>query len=225
MADVFDDERAEDLSNSADESNTDDLDLSAEESLDDDEDLDGGVIHDDYDDFDDDDEDDYDDYDDYEDYEDATVADVDFVVALYREDGEPTVVELPFPAANDLDEMISQLSRLPGDGGALGVVSIAGEFFVLCRVRGTKIQVLLNDSLASCDWPIARDVMDYLGIEVPSEDDDDEVIGDLGMLEDQGVSEFEMEQIAGDADEDSDQLVLQIVDEMHFGAQFDKVVN
>ena len=67
--------------------------------------------------------------------------------------------------------------------------------------------------------------MDYLGIEVPSEDDDDEVIGDLGMLEDQGVSEFEMEQIAGDADEDSDQLVLQIVDEMHFGAQFDKVVN
>lgn len=214
MADVFDDERAEDLSNSADESNTDDLDLSAEESLDDDEDFDGGVIHDDY-----------DDYDDYEDYEDATVADVDFVVALYREDGEPTVVELPFPAANDLDEMISQLSRLPGDGGALGVVSIAGEFFVLCRVRGTKIQVLLNDSLASCDWPIARDVMDYLGIEVPSEDDDDEVIGDLGMLEDQGVSEFEMEQIAGDADEDSDQLVLQIVDEMHFGAQFDKVVN
>ena len=224
MADVSDEDKmAEELGVSAG-TDSNDLVLSEEDSLDDDEDLDGGVIHDDYDDFDDGD-DDFDDFDDFDDYDDATAEDVDFVVALYREDGEPMVVELPLAAANDLDEMIAQLSRLPGDGGALGVVSIAGEFFVLCRVRGSNIQVVLNDSLASCDWPIARDVMDYLGIEVPSEDDDDEVIGDFAMLEDQGVGEFELEQIAGDADEDSDQLVLQIVDEMHFGAQFDKVVN
>lgn len=196
-----------------------------DDSLDDDIELDGGVIADDYDDFDDDDsaDDEYDEYDD--DYEDATADDIDFAVALYREDGSPTAYELPLAVANDLDEMISQLRRLPGDAGALGVVSVAGEFFVLCRVRGRIVQVLLNDSISANDWPLARDVMDYLGIDLPNEDDEDEVIGDLAMLEDQGVSEFELEQIAGDLDEDSDQLVRQLVGQMGFGEQFDRTVN
>ena len=51
------------------------------DDLDDDSDLDGGVIPDDYDDLDDLDDDDDDDYDD------ATPDDIDFAVALYREDG------------------------------------------------------------------------------------------------------------------------------------------
>ena len=128
------------------------------DDLDDDSDLDGGVIPDDYDDLDDLDDDDDDDYDD------ATPDDIDFAVALYREDGVAVATELTPQMANDLDELIDQLRRLPGDAGALGVVSIAGEFFVLCRVRGRNTQVLLNDSIAANDWPIARDVVDYLGV-------------------------------------------------------------
>ena len=131
------------------------------DDLDDDSDLDGGVIPDDCDDLDDLDDDDDDDYDD------ATPDDIDFAVALYREDGVAVATELTPQMANDLDELIDQLRRLPGDAGALGVVSIAGEFFVLCRVRGRNTQVLLNDSIAANDWPIARDVVDYLGVEVP----------------------------------------------------------
>lgn len=206
------------------EQNSDDMleDDLANDALDDDDELDGGVIPDDYDD--DLDDDDYDD-DEFDDYEDATAEEIDFAVALYREDGEPLVMELAPALANDLDELIDQLRRLPGDAGALGAVSIASEFFVLCRVRGRTVQVLLNDAIAANDWPIARDVVDYLGLDVPDPDDDPEPVGDLGLLTDQGVSEFDLEQIAVDLDEDSDQLVRQIVGLLKFGTQFDKVIN
>lgn len=196
------------------------------DALDDDSDLDGGVVPDDYDDLDDDDdEDDEFDDDDEDDYDDATADDIDFVVALYREDGAAVASELATQTANDLDELIEQLRRLPGDAGALGVVSIAGEFFVLCRVRGRTVQVLLNDSISANDWPIARDVVDYLGVEVADPDGDSEPLGDFGMLADQGVSEFDLEQIAGDLDEDSDELVRQLVDLMKFTVPFERAIN
>lgn len=199
----------------------DELDDATEvdDELDDDSDLDGGVVADDYDELDDEDDDEYDDYDD------ATVDEIDFVVALYREDGAPVVNELVPQLANDLEDLIDQLRRLPGDAGALGVVSISGEFFVLCRVRGRTVQVLLNDSIAANDWPIARDVVDYLGLDVPDPDGDSEPLGDFAMLVDQGVGEFDLEQIASDLDEDSDQLVRQIVDLMKFSAPFERAVH
>ncbi|MCB0891880.1 MAG: tRNA adenosine deaminase, partial [Propionibacteriaceae bacterium] len=48
-----------------------------------------------------------DDEDDYPD--DATEDDIDLVVALYREDGQPVAVPLGIELANDLDELIAQL--------------------------------------------------------------------------------------------------------------------
>jgi len=191
-------------------------------------DLDGGdVLIDDYedddgeDDLDDDDEDDS--FDD-DDYDDATDEEIDFVVAIYREDGEPVAADLASPLANDLDALISTLRRLPGDAGATGLVSISGEFFVIVRVRGRTVQVLLNDSVAAGDWPIARDVVDFLGVEVPADDDDSEIVGDLEILADQGISEFDMDAIAGDYDEDSGDLVRQIVDLLKFRTQFEAAI-
>ena len=159
-----------------------------------------------------------------DDYDDATDDEVDFAVAVYREDGEPQITDLALPLANDLDELIAQLRRLPGDAGAVAFVSISGEFFVVVRVRGKVVQVLLNDSIAAGDWPIARDVVDFLGLEVPEDDDDSEIAGDLNILADQGVSEFDMEAIAGAYDEDSGDLVRQIVDLMKLRPQFDAAV-
>ena len=198
------------------------------DDLDDDADLDGGVVADDYDemdDGDDEDEGDGEDGDEDDEYEDASPEDVDFVLAFYREDGNPVLVELPLECANDLDELIAQLRRMPGDSGAAGVVSIAGEFFVLCRVRGRAVQVFLNDSISANDWPIARDVLDFLGMEVPDPDDESETVGDLGILADQGVSDLDLETIAGNLDEDSDELVRQIMEKLKFGPQFERVLS
>ncbi|MCL2653014.1 MAG: tRNA adenosine deaminase-associated protein [Propionibacteriaceae bacterium] len=192
----------------------DDTDDEIDNSLFDDSDDDDS---DDNDDIDDDDDDD----DDTDDYDDATDDEIDFVVAVYREDGEPQVAEMALPLANDLDELIVQLRRLPADAGACAFVSISGEFFVVVRVRGKNVQVLLNDSVAASDWPIARDVADLIGLDIPEDDDESEIVGDLDILSDQGVSEFDMEAIAGGYDEDSGDLVRQIADQMKIRTQFD----
>ena len=161
------------------------------------------------------------DTDDGDDYDDATDDEIDFVVAIYREDGEPQVSEMALALANDLDELIVQLRRLPADAGACAFVSISGEFFVIVRVRGKNVQVLLNDSVAASDWPIARDVADFLSLDIPEEDEDSEVVGDTDILADQGVSEFDMDNIAGDYDEDSGDLVRQIIDQLKLSKQFE----
>ena len=162
--------------------------------------------------------------DDEDDYpEDATEDDIDVVVALYREDGQPVAVAMAMELANDLDELINQLRRIPGDGGAVGLVSIASEFFVIVRVRGKHVQVLLSDELAATDWPIARDVADFLGSELPDDDEDAGPIGDLDILADVGMPDFELEALC-DADEDSDALVERIAKKVKFGPQYRKTV-
>ncbi|MCW3159531.1 tRNA adenosine deaminase-associated protein [Micropruina sonneratiae] len=169
----------------------------------------------------DDDETDDDDEDDYP--EDATEDDIDLVVALYREDGQPVAVALALELANDLDELINQLRRIPGDAGAVGLVSIASEFFVIVRVRGKKVQVLLSDELAATDWPIARDVADFLGSELPEDEDDAGPIGDLDIFGDVGLQDFELEALC-DSDDDSDVLVERIVKRLNYGPQYRKTV-
>ena len=85
---------------------------------------------------DDSDDDDDDDEDDDDEPEDALADEIDFVVAAYREDGQVNVVGLNDDLANDLEELIVQLRRLPGDAGAIGFVSLVEEVFVAVRVRG-----------------------------------------------------------------------------------------
>ena len=162
--------------------------------------------------------------DDDDDLDDATEDDVDFVVAVYREDGRPLAVPMNYDLANDFDELVRQLGRLPGDSGAVGFVSIAGEFFVACRVRGRVIEVLLSDAGAANDWPLARDVVDYLGEEILDEDDDSSPTGDLEMFAANGLRAFELEQIATDYDADSDELVLKIVRKLKVAPEFERAV-
>ena len=187
-----------------------DDDLEDEDDDEDDEDLD--------DDLEDDDEEDEDD--DYP--EDATEEDIDLVVALYREDAKPAALALRLDLANDLDELINQLHRVPGEAGVLGVVSVAGDFFVLARVRGKKIQVLLSDAIAANDWPIARDAADYLGADIPEDEDDSGPVGDLDILADVGVSELDLEALASDLDADSDELVERLAKRLGYAAVFKK---
>jgi putative tRNA adenosine deaminase-associated protein len=170
----------------------------------------------------DDDVDDDDDFDDA-DLEDAADDEIDFVLAAYREDGQPYVQSLGKDLANDLDELIVQLRRLPGDAGALGFVSLVEEVFVIARVRGQHVQVLLSDAAAASDWPIARDVVDYLG-EEPLEDDEEEgePIGDLGILADLGLSDFDMGAIIDNLDLSSVDMLIEIADKIKLNPQFRK---
>jgi putative tRNA adenosine deaminase-associated protein len=155
--------------------------------------------------------------------EDAAEDEIDFVLAAYREDGQPYVQELAKDLANDLDELIVQLRRLPGDAGALGFVSLFQDVFVITRVRGPHVQVLLSDGTAANEWPIARDVADYLGEEIPEEEDESEPMGDLGLLADLGLSDFDMGAIIDDLDMGSDEMLVNIADRIKLNPQFQKV--
>jgi putative tRNA adenosine deaminase-associated protein len=172
-------------------------------------------------------DDDVDDDDDFDevDLEDAADDEIDFVLAAYREDGQPYVQSLGKDLANDLDELIVQLRRLPGDAGALGFVSLVEEVFVIARVRGQHVQVLLSDAAAASDWPIARDVVDYLG-EEPLEDDEEEgePIGDLGILADLGLSDFDMGAIIDNLDLSSVEMLVEVAEKIKLNPQFRKAV-
>jgi putative tRNA adenosine deaminase-associated protein len=158
-----------------------------------------------------------------DDLEDAAADEIDFVLAAYREDGQPMVQALAADLANDLDELIVQLRRLPGDAGAVGFVSLVEEVFAIVRVRGQHVQLLLSDGGAATEWPIARDVADMLGEEIPDPDDEEaEPMGDLGILSDVGVSDFDMGAIIDNLDLSSDQMLAEIADKIKIGPQFRK---
>lgn len=166
--------------------------------------------------------DDPDDSDPDDDLEDAAEDEIDYVLAAYREDGQVHVQALDHELANDLDALIEQLRRLPGDAGALGFVSLVEDVFVIVRVRGQHVQTLLSDSAAGGDWPIARDVLDFLGEDVdePEDDEDGELVGDLDMLADLGLSEFELGTIVDDLDASSDQMLAAVADRININPDF-----
>lgn len=170
-------------------------------------------------------ESDDDDTDEDDDYypEDATEDDIDLVAALYREDGQPAATALDLELANDLDGLIEALRRVPGDAGAVGVVSIDSDFFVIVRVRGPKVELFLSDVSAALDWPIARDAADFLGVDLPDDDDDSEPVGDFDLFADAGLSEMELEAITTDGDADPLESLEAIVDKLGFAGVYDKV--
>ena len=155
--------------------------------------------------------------------EDATEDDIDLVAALYREDGQPAATALDLELANDLDGLIEALRRVPGDAGAVGVVSIDSDFFVIVRVRGPKVELFLSDVSAALDWPIARDAADFLGVDLPDDDDDSEPVGDFDLFADAGLSEMELEAITTDDDADPLESLEAIVDKLGFAGVYDKV--
>ncbi|SEP68582.1 tRNA adenosine deaminase-associated protein [Microlunatus flavus] len=169
--------------------------------------------------------DDPDDSDPDDDLEDAAEDEIDYVLAAYREDGQIHVQALDDELANDLDGLIEQLRRLPGDAGSLGFVSLVDEVFVILRVRGQRVQAILSDSAAAADFPIAHDVLDFLGEDIDVDDLDDEEgepVGDLDMLTDLGLSEFELGTIVDDLDLGSDQMLGAIADRININPDFSR---
>lgn len=157
--------------------------------------------------------------------DDAEEDDIDFCVALYREDGAPTGVPLDPEFANDFEGLIDHLQRIPGDAGALGIISLDSDVLVCVRVRGARhVQVFVSDAYYNDTWPLVRDAMDFLALD-PSETPEDGPVGDLGMFADQGVSEMDLEAMFMDDDSSSEDIAEQIAQGMRFGEVFSKAVD
>ncbi|WP_278260054.1 hypothetical protein [Nocardioides convexus] len=44
------------------------------------------------------------------------------------------------------------MRRFPGDGGAVGLVAVEEDFFVVVRVAGQQTRVMLSDITAASEW-------------------------------------------------------------------------
>ncbi|HET7385557.1 MAG TPA: tRNA adenosine deaminase-associated protein [Pedococcus sp.] len=152
----------------------------------------------------------------------ASAEGVDFALVAYREEGLWQLEELSEDAASDLDGFASELRRWPGDGGALGLVSVDEDFFLLVRVLGPRTIVLLSDVTAASDWPIAREVVEFLELPLP-EDDEQVPAGDLGIVADLGMDAMAMGALLDDYDLYPDELLGDIAARLGFGRLYDEI--
>ena len=156
---------------------------------------------------------------------DANAEGVDFALVAYREEGVWQVEELPHDRLGDIEELATELRRYPGDFGSLGLISIDEDFFLLVRVAGTNVRMLLSDVTAATEWPIARSVVEELELPMPDDDDDDVVpAGDLGIVSDLGMGAMDMGALLDDLEAYPDEMLSDIASKIGFGRQYDDVV-
>jgi len=149
---------------------------------------------------------------------------VDFVVAVHREEGAWQVQPLPERAADDLKSLSVALRSLPSDSGSLGMISIDEDFFVLVRVNGPHVRLLLSDVTAATDWPLAAEVVDALDLPEPDDEEDAQPGGDLAILGDLGVSAMDLAVLCDDPDLYPDEQLSDVAHRLGFGPQFDGAV-
>ncbi len=149
---------------------------------------------------------------------------VDFAVVAYREEGDWQVEMLAEAKIADIDQLAQELRRWPGDGGSLGLVSVDEDFFLLVRVLGARMKVLLSDITAATDWPIARSAVEHLELPLPDDDDDQMPAGDLGIVADLGMAAMDMGALLDDYELYPDEMLGDIAVKLGFGRQFDETV-
>ena len=151
---------------------------------------------------------------------------IDFALAAYREDGEWTVQNLAHDHLGDVEAISHALSRFPGDGGAVALVAIDEDFFLIIRVAGATTRVLLSDVTAAEDWELATSAVEFLGLpELELEDQDEQVpAGDLDLLGDLGMNARDLGVLLDDEDLYPDEILSDVARRLGFGEQFDDAV-
>lgn len=152
----------------------------------------------------------------------------DFAVVCYREEGTWEIGLLPERASASLEAFVAAVRQQPGEGGAIGFVDIADDFFVAARVVGDGVRLLLSDLTAADEWRFAREVVERLGIPRPDDSDElDEIepAGDLGMFADLGLSEMELGLLLSDVDAYADEMLFAIARRLGFGDELERVVD
>jgi putative tRNA adenosine deaminase-associated protein len=150
----------------------------------------------------------------------------DVAVVVYREDDAWDVDLLPPALTEDLNGLIGVLRQQPSIGGTIGLAAVEDDFFVIVRVMGGQATVFLSDLTAAVDWPLARQVLGYLDLVVPEDEDLDQVLpaGDLSILADLGLDEMDLGMIAGNLDLFPDEALAIIARKLGFGQAYERAL-
>lgn len=141
-----------------------------------------------------------------------------FAVAAFRDGGVWRAEPLPPAVLEDLGVLLQALRSQSPEGGPFVVACVDDEFFLIARLEGARISLLLSDLTAAVEYPLAEQALTRLGEDPPDDDELDELwpVGDLDLFADLGLAEDEMEQILDDMDAYPDEMLESIVDRLGF---------
>jgi putative tRNA adenosine deaminase-associated protein len=155
------------------------------------------------------------------------VGETDFAVIVYREEDRWEADCLPAAVTADLDDFVQALRRQPSMGGTIGFAGVGDDFWAAVRVIGEDVSLFLSDLTAAVDYPLARQVLEALGIPVPSDDELDQVLpaGDLSIFADLGLDEMELGAVAADLDLYPEDAVVHIAERLRFGDAVERALD
>ena len=151
-----------------------------------------------------------------------------YAVVVFRDDlGEWQAGLLPETLGDDLEGIVGALRQQPAPESSLALVDVADEFFVLVRLQGAEVRLLLSDVTAAVAWDLAAQVVEALDMAAPDEDELEEVwpAGDLGIVSDLGLDEMELGAILADVDAYADEMLSALARRLGFGDAYERVVD
>jgi putative tRNA adenosine deaminase-associated protein len=146
-----------------------------------------------------------------------TIEDVDFVVALWREEGRWVAVPLPPHAADTLESLSHALRQQPGEGGVIGMVSLDRDVAMILRVTGDHSRAVISDIAAADDYDLAADLAEAIDL---LDDDEAGVAGDTALLADLGVPADHLEMLLDDEELYPDEVLQAVADRLGCPAEF-----
>ena len=149
---------------------------------------------------------------------------IDFALAAFVEDGEWEVQDIASPAFDSIESLSHALRQVSGQSGAVGMVAVDEDFFVLVRVLGTSTRVLLSDVTAADEWELAQSAIDFLGLPPPEDDDVEVPAGDLDLLADLGMHAIDMGALLDEVELYPDEMLSDVARRLGFGRLFDEAV-
>jgi putative tRNA adenosine deaminase-associated protein len=145
----------------------------------------------------------------------------DFGVIAWHEDGIWNLSQLT--QTSDIGLIMDQLNAQVTNGGALALVSIDEDFFIVIRALGSQMQMMISDVTFALESDLASDLIDMLDLPFPEEDDESQPGGDIDLLADLGMPAMELEALCDDLELFPDEQIDAIAARLGFGEQFTKL--
>ena len=147
---------------------------------------------------------------------------IDVAVAAWHEEGRWTLAQLPNP--HDLAHIIDRLKSQRTNGGAIALIAIDEEFFILVRVLGSHISMFMSDATCAIDYEVAAQFIELADLSFPEEEDEPLPTGHLDILADLGLNHMEISALCDDAELFPDEQLDAVATRLGFGEEFRELI-
>jgi putative tRNA adenosine deaminase-associated protein len=152
------------------------------------------------------------------------IGEVDYALVAFLEDGAWQLQDIASPAFGSVESLGHALRQVGGPDGAVAMVAVDEDFFVLVRVLGPTTRVLLSDITAADEWELAQSAVDFLGLPPPEDEDEEVPAGDLDLLADLGMQAVDLGALLDDVELYPDDVLSDIAGRLGFGDLFDDAI-